>query len=120
LKNDLARSLGHRIRDLREGRKLTQAEFAKHAGLSLTFVRRIERGELKNPPLNRLGLIAVALDVTVASLFTVHESYDDMPYDKAILIESIERMLRLHGIAEIRAIKALLREVFIIQRLGRK
>lgn len=120
MKTNLARALGHRVRYLRVTHHLTQDELAKHSGLPLTFIRRIERGELKSPSLERLEALAVGLDVQMASLFSTYESHDELPYDKAILIESIERTLRLHGIGEIRAVKAILREVFVIQRLGRK
>lgn len=120
MKKDLARILGGRVRDLRETRGLTQEDFAKTSGVPIAFLRRVERGEVKNPSLERLQMIAVGFDVSVESLFKVHEKHSDMPHEKVMLIESIERMLRLHSTSEIRAIKSILREVFVIQRLGRK
>lgn len=120
MKNVVARDLGIRIRTCREALDLTQQESARRSGVPLTFLRRVERGEVKNLSLERLGLIAVGLDAPLTYLFEPYDRSDDTPLDKQNLIQSISRMLRLHGIAEIRAVKAILREVFAIQRLGRK
>jgi len=120
LKSDIARTLGNRVCYLRQCRQLTQEALAKHSGLPVTFIRRIERGELTNPSLERLEALAVGLDVSVSGLFEVHEKSDDTSYDKEMLLRHIWRMLSRHGLPEIRAVQVILRELFAIQRLGRK
>lgn len=120
MKSDIARALGHRVCSLRGSRHLTQVELSKRSGLPVAFIRRIERGELKNPSLERIEALAVALDVQVSVLFEIYEKADDTSYDKDLLVQHIARMLKKHGIAEIRAVQGILREVFAIQRLGRK
>jgi len=120
LKSDIARDLGKRVCYLRRCRHLTQEAFAKSAALPVAFIRRIERGELKNPSLERLEALAIGLDVPVSVLFEVYENFDETSYDKDMLIRHLARMLNRHGLTEIRAVQVILREVFAIQRLGRK
>lgn len=120
MKSDIARALGNRVYYLRGSRHLTQEAFAERCGLPVTFIRRIERGELTNPSLERLEALAVGLDVQVSALFEVYEKTDETSYDKMMLIRHISGMLNRHGLTEIRAVQAILREVFVIQRLGRK
>lgn len=117
MRRDLAKFVGDRVRDLRTDQGITQEAFAERVGISVTFIRRIERGDVKNPSLERLQKIATGLDVPVSQLFV---EYDSTDYDKMMLIEQIARMLRLHSLQEIKTVRVILREAFALQRLGRK
>ena len=63
-------SLGRRVRGLREGLRLTQEEFAKRCGISVSFASLLERGE-RSPSYDTLLTIGRALEVPVADLFRV-------------------------------------------------
>lgn len=59
---------GHRVRELRESRKVSQEELAYTAGMHRTYLGGIERGE-RNPSLKNIAAIAKALDVDLSELF---------------------------------------------------
>lgn len=61
-------ALGRRVRALREGLRLTQEDFAKRCGISVSFASLLERGE-RSPSYDTLLTIAKALEVPVAELF---------------------------------------------------
>jgi transcriptional regulator with XRE-family HTH domain len=61
-------TLGKRIRELRQHTGLSQERFAARAGLDRTYYAGIERGE-RNPSVKQLAKIAVALGVSVGTLF---------------------------------------------------
>lgn len=52
-----------KIARLRVQRRISQADLARTTGLSLATVRRLERGQLTNPPIRFLTNVAIALDV---------------------------------------------------------
>ena len=58
-----------RIRELRQGRGLSQEELADRAGVHRTYVGMLER-QLANPSLHVLAKIAEALEVSVEDLCT--------------------------------------------------
>ena len=60
--------LGQRIRVLREALSFTQEGLAEKAGISVSFVSMIERGE-RTPQVETLATISNALGITVAQLF---------------------------------------------------
>lgn len=62
-----AREIGARVREVREGRALTQQEVAKRAGLAMDAMSRIENGYRKPRP-STLQRLAAALDVAVERL----------------------------------------------------
>ncbi len=62
-----AREIGARVREVREGRALTQQEVARRAGLAMDAMSRIENGYRKPRP-STLQRLAVALDVAVERL----------------------------------------------------
>lgn len=64
----LLEGVGHRIRELREAKKLTQAEFAELIDSQVKNFQKIEHGE-RNVTMKTLVKIASALDVTVAEFF---------------------------------------------------
>lgn len=59
---------GHRVRELRESKKVSQEELAYTAGMHRTYLGGIERGE-RNPSLKNIAAIAKALDVDLSELF---------------------------------------------------
>ncbi len=65
--NPAAREIGARVREVREGRALTQQEVARRAGLAMDAVSRIENGYRKPRP-STLQRLAEALDVAVERL----------------------------------------------------
>jgi transcriptional regulator with XRE-family HTH domain len=60
-------ALGSAIKALRKGRNLTQEELASAAGLNLSYVSAVERGD-NNPTVMTLVAISGALEVTVQEL----------------------------------------------------
>jgi len=67
----VAKEVGRRIRRLRTGRlegPWSQAELASRAGLTVSFLSMIERGE-RSPGLDTLAKLAAALHVPLAELF---------------------------------------------------
>ena len=62
--------LGSRLRDLRTARSWTQEELARRAGLSKSYLSRIEDGD-RQPSLASLLSLSQAFDVALAALFTV-------------------------------------------------
>jgi transcriptional regulator with XRE-family HTH domain len=63
----LQRQLGETVRAERRARKLTQQELAFEAGLSLTYVGEIERGQ-RMVSIDTLQRVARALQLTAAQL----------------------------------------------------
>ena len=61
------RLIGHRVRDFRLDRNLTQEKLAEMAGLPVPYVSHIERGSRK-ASISTLIKIAGALDITVNAL----------------------------------------------------
>ena len=64
--------LGNRIRKLREDIRLTQADLAAAADISLKHLGELERGR-GNPSLNSLDQIASVLEISLADLFSFSE-----------------------------------------------
>jgi transcriptional regulator with XRE-family HTH domain len=65
--SDLRAALGQRVKDLREREGWSQAQLAERASLDTTYISGIERGK-RNPGLNSLNSLALALGVTLPVL----------------------------------------------------
>lgn len=65
--NPEAMEIGARVRQVREGRALTQQEVADRAGMGTAMISRIEHGHRK-PRAKTLRRLAEALDVAVERL----------------------------------------------------
>lgn len=68
---NVVKEVGKRIRQLRTSRfgpRITQEELADKAGISVSFLSMIERGE-RSPHLETLSRLAKALQVPVGELF---------------------------------------------------
>jgi len=61
------RKVGHRVRERRLSRGLTQAQLAEKCGLHRTFIGSVERGE-RNVSILNLRLIAEILRLSPADL----------------------------------------------------
>jgi transcriptional regulator with XRE-family HTH domain len=59
---------GHRVRDLRQARGMSQEQLAELAGLHRTYVSSLERGQ-RNVGLDNILALAAALEVSPAELF---------------------------------------------------
>ena len=68
-------SIGYRIKTAREAKKLTQEELGLRCGTTKQSIFKYETGLVTNIPLDRLGKIASALDVSPAYLM----GWDDEP-----------------------------------------
>ena len=66
--NILYKSLGARIKYLRENKGLTQDKLAEYSGLSIDYIGKIEVN-INKPGLRALIKIANALDVHIKELF---------------------------------------------------
>ncbi len=66
-KNILVR-FGHRVRELRTKRGLSQEAFAHQCGLDRTYISGIERGQ-RNVSLRNIEVIAKSLSVQLTELF---------------------------------------------------
>ena len=65
---------GHRIRELRQAKGLSQEELAFKVGVHRTYLGGIERGE-RNPSLKNIAAIADALEITLSKLFLLEEHH---------------------------------------------
>ena len=65
---DVSQRLGLRLRDLRNGRQLTQESVAELSDLHRVYYGRLERGE-ENPTLEVLVRLSLALETPLSSLF---------------------------------------------------
>ena len=61
-------ALARRVKSLRENLRLTQEEFARKIGISVSFASLLERGE-RAPSYETLVAVAHALDVPLGELF---------------------------------------------------
>ncbi len=59
------------VRDLRESRKMSQADLARASGLSRTYIKTIEDGLAKEPSARTVGLLARALETDLVELMAV-------------------------------------------------
>jgi len=66
--DNLQRSLGRRIRELRSKHGWTQEQFAHFCGVHRTYLGHVERGE-KNVSLSTVLRVANALGVRISALF---------------------------------------------------
>lgn len=68
VQGDICRRFGLRLRQLREGRGLSQEAFADLCDMDRTYLSGIERG-VRNPSLRNVSRIATALQLPISQLF---------------------------------------------------
>jgi transcriptional regulator with XRE-family HTH domain len=83
---ELRDNLGNTIRFYRKQRRLSQAELAEKANISVTFLSKIERG-IKFPTSETLSGLANGLNVEVYQLFR----NDKTPLEKWTLFERFKK-----------------------------
>jgi len=71
-------NIGYAIKLCRQQRKLTQGELAKRAGVSVSYLSLLERGERSDPGLSSLESIAKGLDVPMTLLLFLAAEEDDL------------------------------------------
>lgn len=92
-------ALGRRVRQLRESRRLTQDEFARKSGISVSFASLLERGG-RSPSYETLLKIAEALEVQVADLFRDGASLEVQDPSHARLVDFAQRAHLTRGQVE--------------------
>ncbi|MBD2497823.1 helix-turn-helix domain-containing protein [Nostoc sp. FACHB-280] len=65
---DIKQRFGKAVRRRRRELDLSQEQLAEQAGLHRTYISNLERGEL-NPSLETIEKLAMALDISIPSLF---------------------------------------------------
>lgn len=71
--------LQENLKSIRKKQNISQRKLAQISGVSYSMVSKLETGEQKNPSLDTLDKIAVALDVTVSQLMggmNIYEQFD--------------------------------------------
>lgn len=81
----MADTLGGRIAAIRTDRRLTQAQLATMAGVSVDLIRKVEQGARASMRLDNLARIAQALDVPVARLIGKPEGLTGPSEDARVL-----------------------------------
>lgn len=92
---DRDRRLGERLAQLRRRRGWTQEELAERSGVSVSVIRKLERGERDSAGLSTMRKFASALDVATMELFApvpvfagpVDESERDDLYDLRCVLQ---------------------------------
>ncbi|MFD1630231.1 helix-turn-helix domain-containing protein [Pseudopedobacter beijingensis] len=65
---EVIKAFGSRVRELRISQNLSQEELANSAGIPISQVGRIERGEI-NPTLSTIHALSSALNLNIERLF---------------------------------------------------
>lgn len=63
--------MGYRIKDVREGLKMTQEELAQKSGVSRGTISALENGTMRTTTTRTLAKLAEALNTTVDKIFYV-------------------------------------------------
>src|SRR5829696_3525646 len=77
-------NLGHRVRDLRNARHLSQVELAARAGVARNTLNRIENGHLM-PTAPVIEHLAEALNVAPGALFEAPVPLDEAPREAGLV-----------------------------------
>jgi transcriptional regulator with XRE-family HTH domain len=85
--------LARRIRALRERRGLTQEDFARACGISVSFASLLERGE-RSPSYDTLLQVASAMGVPLAELFREPAAESDAGEERLLELARTRRLSR--------------------------
>ena len=80
--------MGHRLRALRQDRRLTQEELAERAEIHPTFLAKIEGGQ-RLPSLEVIRRLAGALGVPVASVVSATDDRDGASSEDRLVSELV-------------------------------
>ncbi len=89
-------NLGERIRDRRLKRNLTMTELAEAAGVSLSYLSQLERGDKETPSADILFRIATALGTTMAHLAKGEETFSAAPQEIGEIPASLREFWKEH------------------------
>jgi transcriptional regulator with XRE-family HTH domain len=67
MKNELLKSFGERIRELRKSKDWSQEVLAEKTGFHRTYIGMIERGE-RNPSLININVFAKTFEINISNL----------------------------------------------------
>lgn len=86
-----ARELGEKLREVRELKGLSLAAVAGPAGMSATYLQKLERGEVESPSPHRLHSLANVFDVSYTDLmvlagYIVPSAEEDPARERASLL----------------------------------
>jgi len=82
-------NIGHAIKLCRQQRGCTQSELAKLAGISISYLSLLERGERSDPGLSTIEKVAAALDIPLSLLFFVAADPSEL---KGLSHEIVEKL----------------------------
>ncbi len=80
----LHNAFGQAVRAFRQGRDLSQEDFAVESGLHRNYVGAVERGEI-NPTLKTIALFAKGAEVPLSELLELTEIIEDFGLSNALL-----------------------------------
>ena len=83
---DLKQMIGARIKDIRNGKGVTQEQLSENVGINAKYLSSIERGK-ENPTLNTLLKLVRSLDVGLDEFFSNIQIED--PANKRALINTL-------------------------------
>jgi transcriptional regulator with XRE-family HTH domain len=90
--DDISIKIGNRVRQLRQGKGISQEELALIAGLNESFIGQIERGK-KNATVKTIEKICFALDVTLHEFFSFELDEIDIQSDSILKASKIFKEL---------------------------
>lgn len=101
MSEDIEHLFGRRLRELRDLKRLTQAQLGEKCGVSTKYLGAVERGE-QNPTLRVLAKLAAGLEVDLAELVRLgHQADPDVlraeltAKVKAATEEDLRRLVQL-------------------------
>jgi transcriptional regulator with XRE-family HTH domain len=109
--NNLAKSVGERIKTIRGIKGFTQEVLAERSGLALSLLSEVERGT-RNITLNNLEKILIALEVTPMEFFQIDYSFDKAQIERRKLLGDFMRTLQGRSNEEIKKTNKLIKEMF--------
>jgi len=97
----IVRAFAGRPRELRVGRGLSQARLARKAGVNLSYLNKLERGEAE-PGLELIAKLADALGVPLGEMVSVEAARrDPIPALRAQALENFGRAVQKGGSQEL-------------------
>ncbi|MBP1991185.1 helix-turn-helix domain-containing protein [Paenibacillus eucommiae] len=110
MENQILKLVGHRIRDIRKQKGLTQEQLGELAGFHFSYIGGIERAE-KNVSLLNLQKIANSLQVQTHELFLFEKNLRSSKGEKEILMNQINELLWPLDKKDIKKVKWFITEI---------
>lgn len=109
--NNLAKSVGERIKAVRGIKGITQEVLAERSALALSLLSEVERGT-RNITLNNLEKILKALEVTPTEFFQMDFSFNKAQIERRKVVGDFMRILQGRSNEEIKKTNKLIKEMF--------